>query len=101
MKDRPGEARGRAASAARPAPALRRDDPERYCNAASSPCSRAPSDGAVRDQDLLLEYVAERNRTLALRMHCISLAGDAQCRDFLKRLSALGGGGYVEAAPDK
>jgi hypothetical protein len=60
-----------------------------------------PSEGVISDKDLLLDYVAERNRTLQLRIHCISLAAGAQARDFLKRLSTLGGGGYVEAAPDK
>lgn len=61
----------------------------------------APSSGAIRDQDLLLDYVTERNRTLQIRIHCISLAGDAQAREFLKKLSSLAGGGYVEAAPGK
>jgi HEAT repeats/von Willebrand factor type A domain len=60
-----------------------------------------PSGGLVSDKELLLDYVGERNRTLQLRLHCISLAGGSQARDFLKRLATLGGGGYVEAAPDK
>ena len=61
----------------------------------------APSSGAIRDQPLLLDYIAERNRALQIKIHCISLAGDAQAREFLKQLSALAGGGYVEAAPGK
>lgn len=58
----------------------------------------APSAGDVRDAALLLEYVAERNRTLHLRIHCVSLAGEAEARAFLQRLAALGTGHYVELA---
>lgn len=56
----------------------------------------APSAGAVRDIELLLQFVAERNRVLRLRIHCLSFTGLAECRDFLARLAALGGGQYVE-----
>jgi Mg-chelatase subunit ChlD len=59
----------------------------------------APSIGAIRDQALLLDYVGERNRALQIRIHCVSLADDAQARDFLKKLSALTGGGFVDASP--
>ncbi len=58
----------------------------------------APSAGDVRDAPLLLEYVAERNRTLHLRIHCVSLAGEPEARDFLQRLAALGSGHFVELA---
>jgi len=64
----------------------------------------APSDGLIRDTDLLLQYVAERNRTLRLRIHCISLValGETEAETFLKKLAALGGGGYTSpATPDK
>jgi Mg-chelatase subunit ChlD len=55
-----------------------------------------PTDGDVQDIELLLQYAAERNRTLRLRIHCISLSAEVDARDFLQRLAALGGGHYVE-----
>jgi hypothetical protein len=64
----------------------------------------APSEGLIRDTDLLLQYVAERNRTLRLRIHCISLValGEAEAERFLKKLATLGGRGLHEpATPDK
>jgi hypothetical protein len=60
----------------------------------------APSAGAVRDADLLLQYAIERNQALQLRIHCVSLAGEADGRSFLKRLAEIGGGRYVELTPD-
>ena len=63
----------------------------------------APSEGLIRDTDLLLQYVAERNRTLRLRIHCISLValGEAEAETFLKKLATLGGGDYTSpATPD-
>jgi hypothetical protein len=41
----------------------------------------------VRDADLLLQYAIERNQALQLRIHCVSLAGEADGRSFLKRLA--------------
>lgn len=64
----------------------------------------APSEGLIRDTDLLLQYVAERNRTLRLRIHCISLValGEAEAEKFLKKLATLGGGDYTSpATPDR
>ncbi|HZL99376.1 MAG TPA: HEAT repeat domain-containing protein [Planctomycetota bacterium] len=60
----------------------------------------APSDGLIRDTGLLLQYVAERNRTLRLRIHCISLVapGEGEAEKFLKALAELGGGGYSSPA---
>lgn len=55
-----------------------------------------PSAGAVRDAALLLEHVAERNRVLQLRIHCVSLAGEGESRAFLQRLAQLGTGHYTE-----
>jgi len=52
--------------------------------------------GTVRDAQLLLQYVAERNRTLQLRIHCLSLTGEQESRDFLQQLATLAGGNYVE-----
>jgi HEAT repeat protein/Mg-chelatase subunit ChlD len=52
--------------------------------------------GTVRDTELLLGYVAERNRTLQLRIHCLSLTSERESRDFLQRLATLAGGHYVE-----
>lgn len=52
--------------------------------------------GTVRDAKLLLQYVAERNRTLQLRIHCLSLTGEQSSRDFLQQLATLAGGNYVE-----
>jgi Mg-chelatase subunit ChlD len=56
----------------------------------------APTSGELVAPELLLDWVAERNRHLHLRIHCIALAGDAPSRDFLRRLAALTGGQYVE-----
>lgn len=60
----------------------------------------APSEGLVRDTKLLLQYVTERNRTLRLRIHCISLVakGELEAERFLKQLAELGGGGYTGLA---
>jgi HEAT repeat protein len=58
----------------------------------------APSAGQVRDTNLLLQYVEERNRTLQLRIHCISLTSEAESRSFMERLAKLGDGHYVELA---
>ena len=55
-----------------------------------------PTSGTIRDPELLLQYVAERNRVLRLRIHCLSLTDEASSRDFLQRLAALTGGQYVE-----
>jgi Mg-chelatase subunit ChlD len=55
-----------------------------------------PSAGQVRDTTLLLQYVEERNRTLQLRIHCISLTAEEESRSFLSRLAKLGNGHYVE-----
>jgi HEAT repeat protein/Mg-chelatase subunit ChlD len=58
----------------------------------------APSAGQVRDTSLLLQYVEERNRTLQLRIHCISLTSELESREFMERLAKLGDGHYVELA---
>jgi Mg-chelatase subunit ChlD len=55
-----------------------------------------PTSGTIRDPELLLQYVAERNRVLRLRIHCLSLTDEASSRDFLQRLASLTGGQYVE-----
>lgn len=55
----------------------------------------APSAGRIRDVDLLLDMVLERNRDLELRFHCIALTRDPISRDFLARLAAMTGGQYV------
>ena len=63
----------------------------------------APSEGLIRDTELLLQYVSERNRTLRLRIHCISLValGEVEAERFLKKLATLGGGAYSSpATPD-
>jgi len=63
----------------------------------------APSEGLIRDTELLLQYVSERNRTLRLRIHCISLValGELEAERFLKKLATLGGGAYTSpATPD-
>mgnify|MGYP003577088358 FL=1 len=47
--------------------------------------------------------MAERNRTLRLPIHCISLValGEAEAEKFLKKLATLGGGDYTSpATPD-
>jgi Mg-chelatase subunit ChlD len=54
-----------------------------------------PSSGRLTDTDLLLEHVAERNRVLGLRFHCVALTRQALPRDFLARLSKRSGGQYV------
>jgi Mg-chelatase subunit ChlD len=55
-----------------------------------------PTEGEIQDTELLLQYVAERNRTLRLRIHCISLSDEPDSRDFLRRLAVSGTGHYVE-----
>ncbi len=54
-----------------------------------------PSVGAIQDVDLLLEWVAERNRDLQLRVHCIALNTGPMSRDFMQRLAQLTTGQYV------
>ena len=56
----------------------------------------APTVGELVSPELLLTWVAERNRALRLRIHCIALAGDDLSRDFLRRLAELTGGQYVD-----
>lgn len=60
----------------------------------------APSEGLIKDTGLLLQYVAERNRTLRLRIHCISLValGELEAEKFLRQLATLGGGAYTSPA---
>ena len=55
----------------------------------------APSAGALQDVNLILEYVAERNRELMLRIHCIALATDPVSREFMSRIARLTTGEYV------
>lgn len=45
--------------------------------------------------DLLLEYVAERNRELNLRVHCICLSRDAMATKFMRELAELTRGEYA------
>jgi len=54
-----------------------------------------PSVGSLTDVELLLEYVAERNRVLGLRFQCIALTRQVGARDFLARLAKRSGGQYV------
>jgi len=54
-----------------------------------------PTEGDIRNMDLLLDYVAERNRSLRVRIHCISLTSQPDARHFLERLAALTGGVYA------
>ena len=54
-----------------------------------------PSVGSLTDVDLLLEYVAERNRVLGLRFQCVALTRQPLARDFLARLARRSGGQYV------
>jgi Mg-chelatase subunit ChlD len=55
-----------------------------------------PTLGDIRDTEPLLLYVAERNRTLQIRIHCLSLTGEPQSRAFLQELAKLTTGHYVE-----
>jgi len=54
-----------------------------------------PSTGRLTDTSLLLEHVAERNRVLGLRFHCVALTRQGVPRDFLARLAACSDGQYV------
>ena len=51
--------------------------------------------GALQSGRLLLEYVAERNRTLGLRFQTVSLSKTGAGRDFLSRLVRATGGGFA------
>lgn len=55
----------------------------------------APSEGEIRDFDLLVDLLAERNRNLELRLHCVSLTSDPAERAFLDRLAQQTGGRCV------
>lgn len=54
-----------------------------------------PSVGVIQDLNLILEYVAERNRDLQLRIHCIALNTQATSREFMSRLARVTTGEYV------
>jgi hypothetical protein len=56
----------------------------------------APSVGPLRDIELLLEYVAERNRTAELRFHCVVLTKDRLAESFLVELASATGGQSVQ-----
>jgi HEAT repeat protein len=60
-----------------------------------------PTEGAIQDPELLLLYAIERNRTLRLRIHCVSLSDEPPSRDFLRRLADVGDGHYVEVAGER
>jgi len=55
----------------------------------------APSVGPIRDTELLLEYVTERNRVAQLRFHTVVLTKDAGPRDFLRALASQTDGDSV------
>jgi hypothetical protein len=54
-----------------------------------------PSVGELQDLNLILEYVAERNRDLQLRIHCIALNTQPTSREFMSRLARVTTGEYV------
>ncbi len=54
-----------------------------------------PTAGDVTHTDVILEYVAERNRRLQLRFHCISYFGRLPGGNWLRELALSTGGAYV------
>ena len=54
-----------------------------------------PSAGRVVFSDLLLEYAAERNHALGLRIHTIALTREDGPRDLLENLSRLADGRFI------
>ncbi len=54
-----------------------------------------PTTGAITDPELLVEYVAERNRSLQLRIHGVSFRNGANDDGWLRRVTELTGGSFV------
>lgn len=59
-----------------------------------------PTEGAIQAADLLVDYIVERNSTLALRIHCLSLTNEAAAEEFLERIADASGGTYVRLVGD-
>jgi len=54
-----------------------------------------PSEGRIRDTELLEAYVVERARALRLRIHCVALTEEPDAARFLERIAAATGGRLV------
>jgi hypothetical protein len=54
-----------------------------------------PSEGELRNTQLIIEYVTERNRDLQLRIHCIMLNTSSASHDFMSQLAAATTGEFV------